>query len=71
VTKLFFFFGQGTGLRGAEMMQKGEMRKMMWVLIALSLVSRSGALWQTPLWNDPSDPNKIVGHIEYAPPHIG
>jgi hypothetical protein len=52
-------------------MQKGEMRKMMWVLIALSLVSRSGALWQTPLWNDPSDPNKIVGHIEYAPPHIG
>ena len=23
-----------------------------------------------PVWN-PSDPTKVVGHIEYAPPHIG
>ena len=47
------------------------MTKLILVLIALSLVRSSGALWQTPLWNDPGDPNKIVGHIEYAPPHIG
>ena len=23
-----------------------------------------------PVWN-PSDPTKVVGHIDYAPPHIG
>ena len=34
------------------------------VLLGLLPASRA-------VWNDPSDPNKIVGHIEYAPPHIG
>ena len=34
--------------------------------VLLSLIPTSRAVW-----NDPSDPNKIVGHIEYAPAHIG
>ena len=34
--------------------------------VVLLFITHCGALW-----NDPSDPNKIVGRIEYTPPHIG
>ena len=38
----------------------------------LLLVQGGGAVWHPngPVWN-PSDPTKVVGHIDYAPPHIG
>lgn len=43
-----------------------ERGQALWLVLVLSAVHGSGALW-----NDPGDPNKIVGRIEYAPPHIG
>ena len=47
-------------------MRTGKGGVILGCVVLLGLLPASRAVW-----NDPSDPNKIVGHIEYAPPHIG
>lgn len=50
----------------ATFRERSAMGKMGLRLLSLILlVGKGGAVW------NPSDPDAVVGHIDYAPPHIG